>query len=557
MANRFTLQSDGGIIELQASIDDLLLQSDGVAAGNPIVGVALPDAALPISRTIAVQSQSWVSRGFLGLLNDFTKIFRTPLITPRFVRVQPQYQFATNLLLTTLAVVAPVAAPFTPANATQLDPVRPRASYQQVQFVPNLLLSTLSVPIGKATHEPVPRLRAVQQPDGPLNLLTTTLAVAAPAEPPFTQDDWPNPVRATRTREHGFTQAQIFNTPNPVVGTPFALTDWPNPILKPRQNQGLIASQVFNTADVVTAKPFLQSDWPNPVRPVSAREYGFVQAQVFNTADVVFETPFHQDDWQNPLRVIPRAQTPLMHRYAGEPVIADATKPFLQGDWPNPVRAILAREYGFAQPQIFNTADVPNVKPFLQTEWPNPRVNPTYRQFLNNGRVLGEEPLPFSQSDWPNPLPKPLARQGLLASQIFNTPDVPKPFAQTNWPNPVLAIKVREFGLVQSQIFNTADVADPFFQTNWPNPVLQIARREFGSTSPLTYDRFVLPEVMPAARQLDWPNPVLLIAQREFGSVQSQVFNTADVVVTTRLYTRRIRGNDATGIDDWTINYQV
>jgi hypothetical protein len=37
MANRFTLQSDGGIIELQASTDDLLLQSDAVAAASPVI----------------------------------------------------------------------------------------------------------------------------------------------------------------------------------------------------------------------------------------------------------------------------------------------------------------------------------------------------------------------------------------------------------------------------------------------------------------------------------------------------------------------------------------
>ena len=449
-----------------------------------------------LSRQVAVQAQGWMVSRFLGVVAAETSTLRIPLIT-RILPKPPAQQltFATNLLLTTLAVSAAVA-PFTPANATQLDPVRPRAVYQQVQQGPNLLLSTLSVPIGTNSNEPVPRLRTVQQPDGPLNLLTTTLFVPPVVPDPFHQTEWPNPAKPAPMREYGFTQAQVFNTADPIIQSPFT-----------------------------------QAEWANPVRAVASREYGFVQSQIFNTADVVVQTPFHQDDWQNPLRVIPRAQVPL-HRYAGEPVLpvgipfyqTEWPNPVLtipptdgfaahrdldalavvpppaefptarQLDWPNPVRAVPSREYGSVQPQIFNTADVVNTKPFLQTNWPNPIRSIFPRQPIGV-RELETLWLPFNQYDWPNPILKPRPGQGLVVSQIFNTADVPKPFVQTEWPNPVRRVPLREHGFTQPQLFNTPDpvVQSPFHQDNWPNPVLAIKTREFGSVQAQIFNTEDLP----------------------------------------------------------------
>lgn len=473
MADRYQLQSGTGIIELQSSTDDLLLQSDGVVASDPTIRTALPEAPRPISRTVAVQAQSWVSRGFLGLLNDFTKVFRTPLFTPRFVRTQPQYQFATNLLLTTLAVTA--VAPFTPACATQLDPVRSKVSVQQSHQSPNLLLSTLSVPVGKTSNGAIPGIRVqAQQPVNIGNLLENTLA---PIEvgAPFTLTDWQNPVRVVSPREYGSTQAQVFNTPDPVVNDPFKQVEWPNPALNPRQTQGLVASQIFNTADVAQVKPFLQTDWQNPVWRVPIREYGFVQAQVFNTADVVNIKPFLLTDWQNPILRV-RQVVPISHRPTVDPATPqpETGTPFIQTDWQNPVRAVAVREYGSIQAQVFNTADVVIVKPFLQADWQNPRINPKYRQFLNSGRVLGEEPLPFAQTEWPNPLLKPLARQGLTVAQIFNTADVVfvKPFLQLDWPNPVLPVPLPHSGFERPLPYEVFIIVPP--------PVTTTRNRVFG-----------------------------------------------------------------------------
>lgn len=173
----------------------------------------------------------------------------------------------------------------------------------------------------------------------------------------------------------------------------------------------------FNTG----ADPFAQFDWANPLRPRILTE-GFSGSKTAEA--VVVAAPFTQTEWPNPIHRV-RQVVPLSHRYAGEPAVAEASKPFLQSDWQNP------------------------------------RVNPAYRQFLNSGRVLGEDPFPFTQTEWPNPLLKQRVHQGLIASQSLTTADLPKPFLHLDWPNPILAIPVPHSGFVHPLPYEVFIIVPP------------------------------------------------------------------------------------------------
>lgn len=121
--------------------------------------------------------------------------------------------------------------------------------------------------------------------------------------------------------------------------------------------------------------------------------------------------PFASGDWQNPTRRI-RQVVPYSHRHDASPSGSPQSV--------TPTTAALATTT--YAPTV--TAG-PVVYPFSQGDWPNPRINPKYRQFLNSGRVLGEEPFPFTQTEWPNPNRRVLAEPAVTQSVAYTLVPVP------------------------------------------------------------------------------------------------------------------------------------
>src|SRR5689334_15015573 len=108
----------------------------------------------------------------------------------------------------------------------------------------------------------------------PVNLLTNTLGTpAAPAQPPFAQNDWPNPVvkKADVTNRTWLQQLTVnLLGKDQIHGAPgeSKTYDYPNPQVSRQRlqdhSQNLLESTLAPA--VVAQPPFFQTDWPNPTQ---------------------------------------------------------------------------------------------------------------------------------------------------------------------------------------------------------------------------------------------------------------------------------------------------
>jgi hypothetical protein len=263
---------------------------------NPIVRIRQsiePSAANLLETTLAV---------------DY--LFNEVQHTKRIVRIQPQDQTVPNLLASTLSV-PPFAGPF-----PQIDwpnPVR-SSSFREAFNPVNLLETTLVPPTPPDTTNIfrvlnitriVPRPRTQDAPAP--NLLTSTLSTP-PVQPPFHQDDWPNPRLNSRFRESDNPSSLLESTLAPVeYVTRIALTS-----SQARRKLPQVPTFEFpNTlAILLPPAPFFQNDWPNPKRARQNPQYDHLNTT--NLVNLPNPKPYHQDDWQNPVLRIYAAPVTVM-----------------------------------------------------------------------------------------------------------------------------------------------------------------------------------------------------------------------------------------------------
>jgi hypothetical protein len=149
-------------------------------------------------------------------------------------------------------------------------------------FVTQSLLQTTLLPapagspfFGRATDVPRQALRS-------RDLLTWATYYTIDDTVPFSQEEWPNPIRAL-VRAQDFV-AGLSPVLFVVPGVPFSLNDWPNPIRAKTWSAGLSWQNDLNTLLFVAPPtlPFRQSTWPNPTGPVAGIALrGFAQASAF------------------------------------------------------------------------------------------------------------------------------------------------------------------------------------------------------------------------------------------------------------------------------------
>ena len=335
------------------------------------------------SRQVAIQSQSWVTENLFGVQGvvhvappDTTSVLRAPVRTPIFRRPAfAQTVFATNLLLTTLAAV-PVSV--TPATAT-------------------LTTTAYAATVTASDHKTVTPTTAG------LTLTTYAPTVTAIASAPFVPIDWQAPTRRLRqvvpySHRHAAYPDAANQTVTPTTAT--LTTTAYAPTVTASGNQSVTPS----TASLTTAlyAPTVTASNHQSVTPTTATLTATTYAPSVTATGGAM--PMASGDWPNPIRRI-RQVIPYSHRYAGSPVSTTLATPA--------TAALTLTTYA---PTVTAGAVV---YPFANTDWPNPRINPKYRQFLNSGRVLGEEPFPFTQTEWPNPNRRVLAKPTFTQSRAY------------------------------------------------------------------------------------------------------------------------------------------
>src|SRR5690349_3045388 len=284
----------------------------------------------------------------------------------------------------------------------------------------------------------VSRVAVTSQQQG--NLTVTTLS-GAPAAPPFSQDDWPNPVirkQAVRTTVNGvnlnlLSQDQFFGA----AGQP-PTYDYPNPKAPKRSvqdwNQNLLQS-------TLVPQPFAQTDWPNPI----TRKPG-IRGDIYSVnLELIGQDSFFGVPGQPPANYDfpnPKAQRRNPQDWLQSPYNSQGEKPFTQYDFPNPR---------------------------------GPKRNPQdWSQNLLQSTLTPAAGTPFSQTDWPNPQ-RPRRGQDWQYSQaqFIPAPVAGTPFSQTDWPNPVRRV-TRPFGAFYHRVAMAAPAqaaGTPFVQTDWQNPL--------------------------------------------------------------------------------------
>lgn len=217
-------------------------------------------------------------------------------------------------------------------------------------------------------------VKNVAQPALAVNLLVTTLAVAAPTLPPG-KSSFPD---------------QIVRKPSPAVSqlpaaaarfdlTTLALnpfspgrTSIPERIVVKPSARASILPSASARVDLATLalNPFVpvSTDRAQP-RPQPQQPQLLPSLNATILAPVAAIAPFRQNDWPNPTKRRIRMSAVSVPSY-DRTVPQVVPSPFAQSDWPNPVRkrAIQSIE----NPPVFNRTAVQVAAPFGQDDWPNP-----------------------------------------------------------------------------------------------------------------------------------------------------------------------------------------
>lgn len=335
MANRYELQSGTGIIELQASTDDLLLQSDGITSAPFVNASTVTAPPIPTSRQRAVESQTGVVSRFLGAVASVASIFRTPLMAPRFPsRAAQQLTFATNLLLTTLAAVGGGVS-VTPATA----------SLTTTAYAPSVTATNNKPFMQTAWDNPVLAPRRTQAYEsrgtdrfyGAVSATPTTASLATTGyAPTVTASDHKTVTPTTATLTTTGYAPSVTATGG---SAPFAQADWLNPRgrawLYVPQSHRYAGTPVSNTVVIPTAATLTLTGYAPTV------------------TNGVVVVPFSQTEWPNP-RINPRYK----QQPAGGRVLGEEPFPFTQTEWPNPNRRVLAKP-AFTQSVSYTLAPAP------------------------------------------------------------------------------------------------------------------------------------------------------------------------------------------------------
>jgi len=311
-------------------------------------------------------------------------------------------------------------------RAPHLSGKRPR-KVQQPEIVTNLLVTTLVVVAAPfvANEQTIPQRVAIQQPfqvGSPLAL------IEGAGEKPFAQLEWPNPEplgRQQPDQRDAFLPRTV-----PVVRT----HDWPNPTLAVKVQQPEVI-QLSPALLAVPEKPGAQLDWPNPtVLPLVQQPFqvGSSYALIGDAG----EKPFAQYDWPTPPAILTK-----FPEQKGQPAVITAIfpKPFLQSDWPNPTVSTKIQtpfQVGASLTLIEDAGE----KPFAFYDWPVPPAIPTkFPEQIGQSAVLTEVfPAPFFQTEWPNPtVAIKIQSPFQVGSSLTLIEDAgEKPFDQLDWINP-------------------------------------------------------------------------------------------------------------------------
>src|SRR5690349_3974854 len=330
-----------------------------------------------------------------------------------------------NLLQSTLTPAAPAQPPFYQTNWP--NPTQKKPDIRGSTASVNLNIIGKDQFYGAAGQAPTydypnPKTARRGPPDQSQSLLQSTLAPVVVAGNPFSQSNWPNPIRRHAQRLGNFYH-RIGTATGAGAAPPLANTPWVNPLVKPNREaeRSQLPRNTLAMVEDFVAFSAMQ-DTPNRVSRVhvDAQQSGvkpqFIQVQA--------APPFVPVDFPNPTLRKPLALT-WTQNLATLNLTGD--KPFPNYDFPNPQRPGPRQYWLFCEVQFIPAPVVQ--APFYQTDWPTPQprrvILPT-PSWLDAGlSYRGGGNKPFTNYDHPNPQPKRRIRQD-LALQL-NLPIITPP----------------------------------------------------------------------------------------------------------------------------------
>ncbi len=326
------------------------------------------------------------------------------------------------------------------------------------------------------------------------NLLEGTLAPEAPSS--FGQFNWPRPQRRSSLYvETGFS---ALVEPEVIPAPPFTQSEWPRPL---RAGYSIVTTETRLTTAPGT--PFSQSDWPVPLRKNRTLRIT-ISTRTSTEAEAPAQAPFSQSEWQTPrgksLQIDQRTWTD--RRELG---LEDQRLPFGPSAWPvQQGRSAIRRS---VEQSLSLALTVPPGTPFTPIAWPVPqRRKPLSVTFYDDYALDDTSPAP-RQSDWPLPLRKKYNRDALTFIE-YSVVDDNEPLAQKSEVRPQArrsSIQLRTW--TQNLLQGTLSIApgNPFKQAEWPRPL------KGGAAYLVTTETRSVVDPEPAAGtpfgQSDWANP--------------------------------------------------
>src|SRR5262245_17330515 len=306
---------------------------------------------------------------------------------------------------------------------------------------------------------------------------------------PFNQEDWPQPIRPPIV----YSPARGMNFALlHSIQPPISQTSWPKPIDPYR-----VYAVSYSTPTTLFAAPdraFAETDWPVPVQPY--RVYADVRRASMDLLHSV-QPPTRLDHWPVPVQPY-RGYAPSY----STPLTAITVQPFNLEDWPLPVRP----------PIVYSPAVGANMKllhsvqpPISQSDWPQP-VRPYIVRSVSYGTpatLFTAPDVPFSQEDWPVPKQPYRVYAEARSADIRVLHSAKPPNRQDHWPQQQ---RPPTRGLTWTQSLTALQLQKPFAQTDWPLP-----KRLPVPTANRTFLHRAFPSTIfvpsPPIRQPDWPRP--------------------------------------------------
>lgn len=382
---------------------------------------------------------------------------------------------------------------------------------------------TETIPPGKQRDELPPR-GAKPAPKENLTWIQQSIQSVALLIQPFSQHEWPNPVRHAPATVEDLTWFQRLS---PDTHDPFPSGDMTNPvraIRQPVENRTWINPITFTEAE-----PVGRSVFPEPTNVPHARTNDLTWISSVQREE---EIPVGKqaEDYRAPARIV--QQPDLLPSAA---LTMQRPIPFAQYDWPNPVRQPIMVEnltwlsFGLTEqkpvgasmldfrapartvPQVADpqntTALESDVFPFVQRDWPVPQraASRADQTWINSVLLTAHPPVGVQKTELPTRSVS-AARQELQPPNLLLMPSQPPlPVGVQLTPDPVRAL----LRLLQDEVnpFNALILGGiPFAQHDWPNPTRSLPAVVQEQPSPFL--TLIDSGTQPFA-QYDWPRPVL------------------------------------------------